>query len=359
MRSFHPRPNPIIAALYTLRDLDVDVVVIHGPAGCGFMASRMIEEAGIRVVTSSIRDNDLIFGASEPLIKTLNAVKEKFDPKTVAVIGTCASMIIGEDMGASIKRADIGCTVFPVDCHGCMGDNTRGAIKTIEAARDADLISQEEARRQTSLLKAAMRMEKTVGMAAKDYLAPAKGPTKMGVAKTIADALSENRKVAVVMLAKKELAYRFADIFLAVDEAKRKLGGDTFYAANLQADVGLPRIRRYASDIVGELKEKGVVMDLVSGGLDEYAMAGENMAEAVKDFRPDLLVIAGIPHAYPNMGKDDILITDQPRQLANYLQNGFENAVGEISSHSMVMSTRRIISLETGDTIREMLRQAQ
>ena len=56
MRVIHPRPNPIIAAMYTLRDLDVDVMVIHGPAGCGFMASRMIEEAGIRVVTSGLKD---------------------------------------------------------------------------------------------------------------------------------------------------------------------------------------------------------------------------------------------------------------------------------------------------------------
>jgi hypothetical protein len=28
----HPRPSSIVAALYTLRDLDVDVAVMHGPA---------------------------------------------------------------------------------------------------------------------------------------------------------------------------------------------------------------------------------------------------------------------------------------------------------------------------------------
>lgn len=45
MNTIHPRPNPIVAAMYTLRDLDVDVIIVHGPAGCGFMASRMLEEA--------------------------------------------------------------------------------------------------------------------------------------------------------------------------------------------------------------------------------------------------------------------------------------------------------------------------
>ena len=50
MNTIHPRPNPIVAAMYTLRDLDVDVIIVHGPAGCGFMASRMLEEAGFNVL---------------------------------------------------------------------------------------------------------------------------------------------------------------------------------------------------------------------------------------------------------------------------------------------------------------------
>ena len=29
----HPRPSPIAAALYTLRDMNVDVIVMHGPKG--------------------------------------------------------------------------------------------------------------------------------------------------------------------------------------------------------------------------------------------------------------------------------------------------------------------------------------
>ena len=67
----HPRPNPIVAAMYTVRDMDVDVIVLHGPAGCSFMASRPLENAGVRVVTSALKDNDLIFGGTEPLVRTL------------------------------------------------------------------------------------------------------------------------------------------------------------------------------------------------------------------------------------------------------------------------------------------------
>jgi putative methanogenesis marker 13 metalloprotein len=354
MNVIHPRPNPIVAAMYTLRDMDIDVIIVHGPAGCGFMASRMLEEAGVRVVTSGIVENDLVFGASEPLIRTLNEVEDRFKPKTVAVIGTCASMIIGEDMQAAIKRAALPCRVFAVNCHGCMGDNTEGAIKALEAGRDAGLMSAEEASRQIMMMKAATKMEKDVGMAGQKYLSPVSGPTKFNVSRKAVETLRAGKKVAVVMIAKKELAYRFADIFLAMDEAKRKLGGELFFAANLDAGVGLPRIRRYASDINAELSSKGVAIDRVIGGLDEYAVVGERMREAVSAFGPDLLIIVGIPHAYPGYAKEDILITDQPRQLANYLNHGYPLAVGEISSHSIVMGTRKIVPLETGDTIREL-----
>lgn len=354
----HPRPNPIIAAMYTLRDLNVDVVVIHGPAGCGFMASRMLEEAGVRVVTSGLKDNDLIFGGEDPLIETLHMVKERFDPKSVAVIGTCASMIIGEDMGAAISKADIGCNVFSVDCHGCMTNNTNGAIITLEAARDADIISPEEAQRQISLMTAATALEKKVGMAAKTYLQPARGQTKYNVCKRMMDVLASGGKVAAVMIAKKELAYRFADLFVALDEARRKLGGTLFTVANLDKGLGLPRIRGYCDDILNELKDRGITPDAIVGGLDEYALVGERMRSVVDEQSPDLTVIIGICHAYPDISPNDILITDQPRQLANYLSQGF-TAVGEISSHSMVMSARNIIHLETSDMLREMLEGMQ
>ncbi len=356
MRSvIHPRPNPIVAAMYTLRDMDVDVIVVHGPSGCSFMASRPLENADVRVVTSGMRDNDLIFGGDEQLINTLKQVEERFHPGTVAVIGTCASMIIGEDMSKSIRRAGIDANVFPVDCHGCMGDNTRGAIKALEAGRDAGIIGAEECDRQISLMKAATRLEKNVGMASKDYLQPAVSPTKMHVCKKICQVLSGGGRVAVVMDAKKELAFRFADMFEAVDRARRVLGGETMFAANLDATKGLPRIRNYCEEILADLGSKGVSIDVITGGLDEYSVLGDRMKEAVDAFKPDLLILLGICHAYPDMGQDDILVTDQPRQLANYLNQGFGWAVGEISSHTMVMGAHSIIPLETADTLREML----
>ena len=352
---FHPRPNPIVAAMYTARDMNVDVIVMHGPAGCSFMASRPLENAGVRVITSSMKDNDLIFGGGDSLEKALIEAKERFSPKTMAVIGTCASTIIGDDIKAVIGMVDMGDTnCFAIDCHGCMDNNTEGAIRALKAGAAAGIIPQEECDRQSKLLKAATQLEKKKGMAGRTYLSPAESPTKLSVCRRIVEALSAGKRVAVVMIAKKELAYRFADMFLAVDEARKKLGGSTYFVANIDPEKGLPRIRGYCTDIQRDLESKGVKMDRVIGGLDEYAVVGDEMQEAVKEFSPDLTVILGICHAYPGLDEDCILVTDQPRELSNYLDQGFA-AVGEVGSHGLVMGAKGIITLETAQTLRELI----
>ena len=352
---FHPRPNPIVAAMYTARDMNVDVIVMHGPAGCSFMASRPLENAGVRVITSSMKDNDLIFGGGDSLEKALIEAKERFAPKTIAVIGTCASTIIGDDIKAVIGRVDMGDTnCFAIDCHGCMDNNTEGAIRALKAGATAGIIPQDECDRQSKLLKAATQLEKKKGMAGRTYLSPAESPTKLSVCRRIVGALSAGKRVAVVMIAKKELAYRFADMFLAVDEARKKLGGSTYFVANIDPEKGLPRIRGYCNDIQRDLESEDVKMDRVIGGLDEYAVVGDEMQEAVKEFSPDLTVILGICHAYPGLDEDCILVTDQPRELSNYLDQGFA-AVGEVGSHGLVMGAKGIITLETAQTLRELI----
>lgn len=355
MSVYHPRPNPIVAAMYTARDMNVDVIVMHGPAGCSFMASRPLENAGVRVVTSSMKDNDLIFGGGPQLEKALMEAKERFSPKTMAVIGTCASTIIGDDIKATIGRVDMGDTnCFAIDCHGCMENNTEGAIRALKAGAAAGIIPQEECDRQSKLLKAATALEKNKGMAGRTYLSPAESPTKLSVCKRIIDTLSKGGKVAVVMIAKKELAYRFADMFEAVDEARKKLGGSTFFVANLDAEKGLPRIRGYCTDILRDMDSKGVKMDRIIGGLDEYAVIGDEIHEAVKGFSPDLTVVLGICHGYPGLDENCVLVTDQPRELSNYLDQGF-TAVGEVGSHGLVMGAKGIITLETAQTLRELI----
>ena len=351
----HPRPNPIIAAMYTLRDLDADVIVVHGPAGCGFTQSRLLEEAGVRVVTTGMKECDLVFGAEEKLISVLRTVDEQFSPQLIGVVGTCASMIIGENLDSAVSEAGVRATVLAVDSHGCLGANTEGAIKVLEAASRKGVISAEEYRRQRSMLERATALERERGMTSRSYLEPYRGATKLSVAKRIIDTLGSGGTVAVVLNAKKETAFRFADMMRAVERARSVVGGETLHIGNLDPQVGLTRIRGYAKAILADLEEAGVEVEHFTGGLDEYPVAGERASHLLGDRKVDLRVICGLPHALPDLQPGDVLVTDQPRELRNLLDQGFEMAVGEISTHSALMGASGIVPSETGDTIRELL----
>ena len=94
----HPRPSPIAASLYTLRDMNADVIIMHGPHGCCFRTGRLLETDGVRVLTTAMAENDFILGAREKLEETLKKAYEMFNPDLIGVVGTCASMIIGDLM---------------------------------------------------------------------------------------------------------------------------------------------------------------------------------------------------------------------------------------------------------------------
>ena len=202
----HPRPSPIAASLYTLRDMNVDVIIMHGPNGCCFRTARLLESDGVRVLTTAMAENDFILGASEKLEDTLIKAYDMFHPKLMGVVGTCASMIIGEDLKEAIANANLDCTVIPVESHGGSGegDNTVGAIMVLDAAVESGVIPRSEADRQIKMLEKATEVEKTRGMAQGKYIRPNFGDSKENVAKSVVKALKDNKKVAFVLMLKKK-----------------------------------------------------------------------------------------------------------------------------------------------------------
>ena len=76
----HPRPSSIVAALYTLRDLNVDVAILHGPPGCSFKHARLLEEDGIHVVTTGLDENSFVFGGHDRLVELINKSSRTLQP---------------------------------------------------------------------------------------------------------------------------------------------------------------------------------------------------------------------------------------------------------------------------------------
>lgn len=359
MKFLHPRPSPIAASLYTLRDLNADVVILHGPHGCCFRTGRLLESDGVRVLTTAMSENDFIFGASEKLEEVLKKADEMFSPKLVGIVGTCASMIIGEDLKEAITQANIPALVLPVESHGGFGegDNTEGAIIVLEAAVLAGIIPPEEAERQVKMLRMATEVEKTRGMAQGEYIAPSFGDNHEKIALKFINALKSGKKVAMVLNAKKETSYLFADV-MKLPYVEINPDNMPLVVANLDHNIGLPRIRQHAENIKNELSDAGIKVDYITGGLDEYPITAQTAAEILKDENIEFAVIAGVPHALPieDLNIGSVAVTDGPRIVEPLRRLGYSHVVAELDAHSKTLGTSVIVKSDFGDTIRKSIK---
>jgi putative methanogenesis marker 13 metalloprotein len=354
MQILHPRPSSIVAALYTLRDLGADVVILHGPSGCCFKHARLLEEDGVRVLTTALDEAGFVFGGEEILVRVLKKAKELFDPKLIAVTGTCSSMIIGEDLHQAVLDADLDIPVMEVEVHAGYRDNTRGVIIALEAALDKGIIDKAEFDRQKTLLEKATQVERLYGAASSEYLAPDRGDLKFEVANRLLSLIKEGKRGLNILNAKKETAYMFADITSAVSEVA---GGKIDTLANLDESVGLPKVRRDAKNIARDLSGWGVKFDLI-GGLDEYPVAGDAVANYIKEHgKYDFAVISGVPHAIPSeclKGMEIFSVTNGPRQVKPIRDLGHDHVIVEIDLHPKTMGVTSMVESEFGATLRAL-----
>ena len=339
--------------------MNTDVIILHGPHGCCFRTGRLLENDGVRVVTTAMSENDFIFGASSKLEKTLKEVDRMFSPQLVGIVGTCASMIIGEDLKEAVQNANIDAKVLAVESHGGLseGDNTEGAIAVLEAASEEGIISEEETKRQSRMLRLATEIEKTRGMAKGGYIAPAYGDDKDEIASILIEKLKNGKKVVIILNAKKETSYLFADI-LRMPFNKINSENKPFIIANLDENVGLPRIRQHAVNIKEELKNKNININIITGGLDEYPITGKEAFNALKDINADFVVVAGVPHAFEveSLGNETLAITDGPRLVEPLKELGYTYVVTELDAHAKTLGVDKIVPSDFGDVLRKKIK---
>ncbi|HYB59343.1 MAG TPA: Ni-sirohydrochlorin a,c-diamide reductive cyclase catalytic subunit [Candidatus Acidoferrales bacterium] len=354
----HPRPSSIVAALYTLRDLEADVVIIHGPSGCCFKHSRLLEEDGIRVITTAMDETNFVFGGDKALRNVIRRAVELFNPSLLGVIGSCASMIIGEDIHQAVVEANPPCSVIEVEIHAGYRDNTYGAIATLVAAARAGVLDATECKRQTELLVQATDLEKMSGVASLEYIPPSRGDTKYTTARNLLTLIKHKKKGFVVLNAKKETAYQFADILVAISKIADASGNQHLgNLANLDVSVGLPRLRRHAENILNDLSESGVTIDHITGGLDEYPVTGRRAGRLIDQHYSDydFAVLLGVPHAVPMTSLEQKIIfsvTNGPRQVLPLKQLGHKYVTVEIDLHPRTLGVSHIVPSELGDTMR-------
>jgi putative methanogenesis marker 13 metalloprotein len=353
MKYMQPRPSSIVAALYTARDLEVNVSVLHGPSGCSFKHARLLEEDGMRVLTTSLSDNEFVFGGQNRLIEVLRFAEQEFTPSRMAVIGTCVSLIIGEDLEAAVEMANLSTETIPVDIHAGFSENIDGVIATLDPAARAGWISADELARQKDLLKKANEVERLRGAAMKNYIQPSRGDLKHVAGKRLLDLVREGKKGVAIMNAKKETAYMFADILLNLHDAAPD--ADITYSLNLE-QRGLPKVRRDAQRISDELTERGLEYQ-TRGSLDEYGATGEMLGVWIGEQNPDFALIAGVPHAIPEKylgGTECFSVTNGPRQVAPLKEQGHAHVMVEVDLHPRTLGVTSIVESEFGAVLRSL-----
>ena len=200
------------------------------------------------------------------------------------------------------------------------------------------------------MLEKATEVEKTRGMAQGKYIKPNFGDSKEKVAKTVVDALKDGKNVAFVLNVKKETSYLFADI-INFDYTQINPDNKPIFVANLDENIGLPRIRQHAVNIKNQL---GIEPDFITGGLDEYPITAGVAADFLKDKDLDLIVVFGVPHAFPieEFNVESVAVTDGPRLVEPLKDLGYTHVVAELDAHSKTLGTDEIVFSDFGGMIR-------
>ena len=105
--------------------------LVHGPLGCAYHLRYILSARSarpVRILSTEMDQNDVVFGAEEKLEKKILEVDEKYSPELIVVLTSCASSIIGEDIESVIKRVknSINAEIIWISSGGFEGNQVDG-----------------------------------------------------------------------------------------------------------------------------------------------------------------------------------------------------------------------------------------
>jgi nitrogenase molybdenum-cofactor synthesis protein NifE len=110
-----------IKALSTVRR---SAILVHGPKGCVYHINYILGMRGDRpgaIYTTSLDEQDVIFGAEGKLISAIEEIDRRLSPDLIFVLSCCASSIIGEDVGSACRASRARARVIGFESGGFEG----------------------------------------------------------------------------------------------------------------------------------------------------------------------------------------------------------------------------------------------
>lgn len=109
------------------------VVIIHSPIGCGvyFNAQRELyrnipyefglpRDMNLHSISTNLTEDDIVHGGADKLRETIILAEDRYHPKSIFIITSCASGIMGDDIEGVVNsvQPEINAIIVPVRCEG-------------------------------------------------------------------------------------------------------------------------------------------------------------------------------------------------------------------------------------------------
>ncbi|WP_440952136.1 nitrogenase iron-molybdenum cofactor biosynthesis protein NifN [Methanococcoides sp. FTZ1] len=131
-----------MGSVMAFKGIEDTMVLFHGSQGCStYMRLHLAHHfrEPMDIASTSLSERGAVYGGTENLIKGLNNVISRYEPRVVGVATTCLAETIGDDVERIIKEfrrensiAD-GVTIIPVSTPSYEASHTNGYIKAVEA----------------------------------------------------------------------------------------------------------------------------------------------------------------------------------------------------------------------------------
>ncbi|MBI2304547.1 MAG: nitrogenase component 1 [Chloroflexi bacterium] len=130
-------PCMVHGAQYAIDAIKLALILLHSPPGCQTLpiaVSAMSVGKGLQMRNSLLVDNDVIFGAQEKLKKYIAQADHMYHPSLIAVLNSCASQTIGEDIEDVVEfmRPEVEAKLIAVPTCGYEGKVIDGYNMTFE-----------------------------------------------------------------------------------------------------------------------------------------------------------------------------------------------------------------------------------
>ncbi len=124
------------------------IALVHSPRGCVYNLRYLLGVRGAktdRILTTEMDERDVIFGGEARLRKAIKLVDKKYKPNLIAILTSCASSIIGEDIELVTRemQKEVDAKLLPIYSGGFEGDQIDGYKEALKKIVDLILDGKE------------------------------------------------------------------------------------------------------------------------------------------------------------------------------------------------------------------------